>query len=110
MKRYIFILLLFFLFLFLDKNISYGYSDCSYNLIVPREVSLNNLKEYLNDYNFNEVVRICSYDRCFDVTNSDIDSIIYDFKLKYNKTLSEDEYLDYYYKGYPITKIYVNSC
>ena len=45
-----------------------------------------------------------------DVTNSDIDSIIYDFKLKYNKTLSEDEYLDYYYKGYPITKIYVNSC
>ena len=111
MKRLV-ISVTFFLFvlgLILSNNSSYGYIDCFNNIIYPEGVNTLNMGYYFNN-NIDNVKEICSYDRCLIIKDNNIISTIRDFNNIYNKYLNEEERLIIKVKGYPITKIVVNSC
>ena len=76
----------------------------------PKEVTTLNLQSYLNELNYKELYYLCSYDYCYNVRNSNIDDIIYDFKnLLDSNTLNEDKLITNV-KGYSVTKIGFNGC
>ncbi len=112
MKQYLilgfaFILLLLSLLL---KNKSFAYNDCSYSHIYPKEITTNNLEEYLSIMNYKEVYGFCSYDYCYNIKELKISKSIQNFKTIYDKRVTDDTYFELYVKGYPITEIIVNCC
>ncbi len=109
MKKYVLLLLLFFLFILCFKN-SYSYVECNNMVDDPKEVTTLNLQSYLNELNYKELYYLCSYDYCYNVRSSNIDDIIYDFKnLLDSNTLNEDKLITNV-KGYSVTKIGFNGC
>lgn len=109
MKKYVLLLLLFFLFILCFKN-SYSYVECNNMVDDPKEVTTLNLQSYLNELNYKELYYLCSYDYCYNVRSSNIDDIIYDFKnLLDSNTLNEDKLITNI-KGYSVTKIGFNGC
>lgn len=109
MKKYVLLLLLFFLFIMCFKN-SYSYVECNNMVDDPKEVTTLNLQSYLNELNYKELYYLCSYDYCYNVRSSNIDDIINDFKnLLDSNTLNEDKLITNV-KGYSVTKIGFNGC
>lgn len=109
MKKYVLLLLLFFLFILCFKN-SYSYVECNNMVDDPKEVTTLNLQSYLNELNYKELYYLCSYDYCYNVRSSNIYDIIYDFKnLLDSNTLNEDKLITNV-KGYSVTKIGFNGC
>lgn len=109
MKKYVLLLLLFFLFILCFKN-SYSYVECNNMVDDPKEVTTLNLQSYLNELNYKELYYLCSYDYCYNVRSSNIDDIINDFKnLLDSNTLNEDKLITNV-KGYSVTKIGFNGC
>ena len=109
MKKYVLLLLLFFLFIMCFKN-SYSYVECNNMIDDPKEVTTLNLQSYLNELNYKELYYLCSYDYCYNVRSSNIDDIINDFKnLLDSNTLNEDKLITNV-KGYSVTKIGFNGC
>lgn len=109
MKKYVLLLLLFFLFILCFKN-SYSYVECNNMVDDPKEVTTLNLQSYLNELNYKELYYLCSYDYCYNVRSSNIDDIINDFKnLLDSNTLNEDKLITNI-KGYSVTKIGFNGC
>ena len=111
MKKY-FILGLAFLFLFLLLNAqksSYAYVDCS-NVESNPYVTTLELNEYLKTIDYNEIIGFCSYDKCYDVREANINKSIINFRKLYDKTLTDDELLEVNVKGYPVTKLVINNC
>lgn len=109
MKKYVLLLLLFFLFILCFKN-SYSYVECSNMVDDPKEVTTLNLQSYLNELNYKELYYLCSYDYCYNVRSSNIEDIINDFKnLLDSNTLNEDKLITNV-KGYSVTKIGFNGC
>lgn len=109
MKKYVLLLLLFFLFILCFKN-SYSYVECNNMVDDPKEVTTLNLQSYLNELNYKELYYLCSYDYCYNVRSSNSDDIINDFKnLLDSNTLNEDKLITNI-KGYSVTKIGFNGC
>ena len=109
MKKYVLLLLLFFLFILCFKN-SYSYVECNNMVDDPKEVTTLNLQSYLNELNYKELYYLCSYDYCYNVRSSNIDDVINDFKnLLDSNTLNEDKLITNV-KGYSVTKIGFNGC
>ena len=109
MKKYVLLLLLFFLFILCFKN-SYSYVECNNMVDDPKEVTTLNLQSYLNELNYKELYYLCSYDYCYNVRSSNIDDIINDFKkILDSNTLNEDKLITNV-KGYSVTKIGFNGC
>ena len=104
MKKYIFLLFMFFLFSFFSWEKTYSID----NYISPREINTNNLKDYVSKNNI-MVKEFCSYDKCYIVKEDDIDKSIDNFKKIYDKKLSNEELLVVRVKGYPITKIVIDT-
>lgn len=109
MRKY-FVLLLFIFFLSFFINSSYAYPDCNNYEINPVEVSTLNLKEYLNNVKYRELIEICSYDRCYKTLEDDIDLSINRFNIIYYNKLNEEEKLLVDVRGYPITKLVIDNC
>ena len=77
MKKYLIIILLFFVFfIVLFNKRSYAYVDCSNVIVKPEGVTTLNLKNYLNKFEYKEIYYVCSYDCCYNVKNGDKDDIV----------------------------------
>ena len=81
MKKYLIIILLFFVFfIVLFNKRSYAYVDCSNVIVKPEGVTTLNLKNYLNKFEYKEIYYVCSYDCCYNVKNGDKDDIVNNFE------------------------------
>ena len=109
-KIFVLGIILLFILLSLRDNNTYAYIDCKNTIIKPYEVTTLNLADYLLNSNYNEVSGFCSYNMCYEIRESNINKSINNFKLLYDKRLSENDRLEIMVKGYPITKIVVNNC
>lgn len=112
MKKYVvLVFILFFMFLLLSNNDdSYAYVDCSNTILIPEEVTTLNLSDYMAKIEFNEFKNFCSYDNCYDIREGNIKTSIKNFRILFDKKLSEEEKYEIDVKGYPITKIVIDVC
>ena len=95
MKKYIIIglVFIFIILLFINNDNSYAYISCDNKVIEPYEVNTNNLKEYLNNSNYNYVKSFCFYEMCYEIREDNIDKSINNFIKLNNKRLSADNRL-----------------
>lgn len=105
MKKFV-MLLLFFLF------ICSSIFDNSYSYLNVKHISLNgissvNIKSFSFDDKIYELYKICSYNRCYEVNEGDLELCVSNFIKLFENDYSEEEKLIYKYKGYPITDIYL---
>lgn len=94
----------------LEKRKSYAYEDCSSKRIYPQGITTLNLSDFLKNNSYNELIRICSYEKCYEVREGNIDLLINNYNKVYYKELNEDEKLIINVKGFPITEIILNNC
>lgn len=78
------------------------------SVIYPIEVTTKNLKDYVDVIN-KEVLSFCSYDDCIIVKDKNINKSIKKFEQLYNRKYNDEELEIINVKGYPITKIVVNT-
>lgn len=95
--------------IFNKKYDTYAFEDCHNKRIDTNDVSTLNLEKYIHDNNY-ELLEFCSFDVCYKKREASVFESINNFKVLFNKYLSEDEYYELNIKGYPITRIYVNNC
>lgn len=111
MKKYLIIILLFFvLFVTLFNKKSYAYVDCSNMVVEPEGITTLNLKNYLNELEYKEIYYVCSYDSCYNVRNGDKDDIVNNLIKILDNTTNEDNKLFTNVNGYNVTSIGVNLC
>ena len=111
MKKYLIIILLFFIFFIgLFNKRSYAYVDCSNVIVKPEGVTTLNLKNYLNNFEYKEIYYVCSYDCCYNVKNGDKDDIVSNLTKILDKTTNEDDKLFTNVNGYNVTSLGVNLC
>lgn len=108
MKKYFLVILLLLLYLIDLPNHSYAYPDCANTIVYPQELNTNNLKDYLNNAEYQSINYICSYDDCFHPYNTDKNIIVNNLIELVNQT--EEEKLYNKYKGIGITKISFDTC
>ena len=113
MKRRLVLVFIFFvilgILLLTRSNKAYAYVNCAETVISPKEVTTLNLKTYIENNNY-EVVSFCSFDMCYIKREDTIEKSINNFKMMFDKYLSEDDFYELNVKGYPITKIVINAC
>lgn len=111
MKKYLIIILLFFvLFVTLFNKKSYAYVDCSNMVVEPEGITTLNLKDYLNELEYKEIYYVCSYDSCYNVRNGDKDDIVNNLIKILDNTTNENNKLFTNVNGFSITKIGLNAC
>ncbi len=111
MKKYVvlgFILFFMLSFMLLLNDNSYAYVDDNNLIIYPKEVTTINLKKYLNKNNYS-ISSFCSYEKCYEIREKDINMSISNFHKLYDKDLCEEDALEIKVKGYPVSKIILNN-
>lgn len=101
MKQY-FIIFILCLFVILNIKESFSYQDK--RVIKPVEVTSKNLSEYAKSLPY-EIIYFCSYDKCYQKKEKEMNMAVNNFKAMYDKTLSEEDKIMIDAKGYPITEI-----
>ena len=92
-----------------NNNNTYAFENCDYKRINTKDISTINLEEYIKDNKY-ELLEFCSFDVCYKRREYSIKESINNFKIIFNKYITEEEYFELNIKGYPITRIYINSC
>lgn len=109
MKKYVVVSLLIFLFLLINFRESFSFRDCI-NIIYPKEISTLNLKEYLINNGYYDLVEICYDEICYKVDTSNINDIVNNYEMIFRDSIDIDADLIYRVKGYPVNMIKLNSC
>ena len=112
MKKTLIIGLLLFLLsisLLIKENETYAQENCHETTIIPKEVTTLNLEEIVNNNQY-ELIAYCSFNVCYTKREPSIKESINNFKKLFDKYLTEEEYYELNVKGYPITKIIIDSC
>lgn len=110
MKKYLYVLVLFFLYILVNNdNRSVAY-DCMNKVVYLNTVNTKTLEDYLNSINYNQLNYFCSYDYCYQIREGNINKSINNFNKLYLHQLKEDDYYYVINKGFPITKININNC
>ena len=110
MKKYFVLILLFFLFVFVNFKDSYGYVDCGNDVIYPQGINTLNLRDYINSLSYREIKRICSYDCCYNLQSGNVVDIVRDFNSYCYSELSEEDKLIVAARGLSVTSVYLDKC
>lgn len=110
MKKYLILILLFFLFVFVNFEDSYGYVDCSNEVIYPNGITTLNLIDYINNLSYKEIKSICSYDCCYNLKEGNVVDIVRRFNSYCSSELDEEDRLITDVRGLSVTRIYLDSC